>query len=491
MKAIGFSFSLFALVACGSGHKANPPVHGAAGAGAKAGAAGSSATGGKSATGGSGGTSGNAGSSDEAGASNGEAGNETGGTGGSSSTHGSSGGTGGSSTHGSSGGSSGTGGSAGTSGAPALAFATFQAAEVVIGQKDFTSNAAPSAPGAASTDYTPGSAAFDGTRLFFADTYTERVLGFSSLPTKNGAAAKVVLGQTGMSAHAAGTTLASLYQPQTLHTDGKQLAVADAGNHRVLLVPVTAASGASASVVVGWPNGTTPSVGCSETLLHSPASAFIGGGKLLVADRDNNRVLIWNKVPKSNGAAADVVLGQSTMTSCVHNDSLANGTVGLRSEATLSGPTDVWSDGKRVLVVDRGNNRVLVWLDFPTASGAAADLVIGQATFDQARDGATASGLYHPSALAYDGQVLFVADAGHNRVLGFSSFPTSNGAAADIVLGQNGFKRVSANDDAQSGHDGGAPTARTLALPSGVAYANGALVVSDTLNRRALVFEPH
>lgn len=389
------------------------------------------------------------------------------------------------------GGSTGTGGSAGTGTAGATGFTSFQTADVVIGQPNFTSNAAPTTIGAATTNSTPGSAAFDGTRLFVPDTYTQRVLGFSNVPTTNGAAATVILGQAAASTGNPGTTLAAWYLPQTLHTDGTTLAVADAGNHRVLLLPTSAASGAAASVVVGWAAATTPATGCSASLLRSPASAFIAGGKLLVADRGNNRVLIWNTLPKTSGAAADLVLGQGGLTACVGNDSLRNGTSGLRSAATLSGPSDVWTDGTRILVADRGNNRILVWSQFPTTNGVAADLVIGQTSFSLARDDASAGVLNQPSGMAVNNGHLFVADAGHNRVLGWNGLPTTNGAAADVVLGQSDFNHVAANDDAQSGTAGAAPTQRTMAFPSGVAYAGGALVVSDTVNRRFLVFHPH
>jgi hypothetical protein len=402
-------------------------------------------------------------------------------------------GSGGAAGMGGAGGTSAMGGAGGTGGAATTGFTTFQAADVVIGQADFTSNAAPAAPGAATTDYTPGAATFDGTRLFVPDTYAQRVLGFATLPTSNGAAATVVLGQAAPTTKTPGTALATYYLPQSVHTDGTTLALADTGNHRVLLLPTTATTGAAAGVVVGWPDATTPSSGCAPDRLRSPASAFLGGGKLLVADRENNRVLVWNTVPTASGAAADLVLGQGSLTSttCASNDSLRNGTTAIRSSGTLAGPTDVWTDGTRVLVADRGNNRVLVWLKFPMASGAPADLVIGQSSFTNARDGATSSTLVSPAALAYAGGPLFIADAGHNRVLGWNALPTANGTAADLVLGQGDFTHVSANDDAQAGVVGAAPTARTLALPSGVALAGDALVVSDTLNRRALVFRGH
>jgi hypothetical protein len=383
------------------------------------------------------------------------------------------------------------GGATGSDGGSNGTFANFQQADVVIGQADFTSNAAPSLLGAATTDYAFGSAAFDGQRLFVPDTYSQRALGFAAVPTTNGASATTIFGQASASTKAPGTTMATWYLPRSLHTDGTTLAVADSGNHRVLLLPTSAASGAAATTVVGWPDGNTPSTGCSSTSLRSPASAFIVSGKLLVADRRNNRVLIWNTLPTSSGAAADVVLGQGSMTSCAANDSLHNGTSGVRAANTLQGPADVWSDGTRVLVADRDNNRVLVWSHFPTSNGIAADLVIGQPSFTVARDSATPNVLLQPSAVAYDGDRLFIADAGHNRVLGWNAFPSANGAAADLVLGQGDFTHVSANDDAQSGTDGTAPTRRTLSFPSGVAFAGNSLIVSDTQNRRFLVFRRH
>lgn len=388
---------------------------------------------------------------------------------------------------------SGMDGTPGTDGgADAPSWQTFQAADTVIGQPDFTTSGSPSATGAATTDSPLGSAAFDGTRLFTPDTYTNRVLGFATVPVTNGAAASLVLGQSSLTTNVAATTPAGAYLPQSLHTDGTTLAIADSGNHRVLLLPTSSMSGAAASVLGGWPDASSPSEGCAADRLRSPAAAFIAGGKLLVADRGNNRVLVWNSVPTASGVAADLVLGQANLTSCVSNDSTQTGSVGVRSAATLSSPTDVWTDGARVLIVDRDNNRVLVWSTFPTTSGAAADLVIGQTAFNLARDAASSSGLYQPGAVAFGGGKLFVADAGHNRVLGWTGIPTSNGAAADVVIGQGSFTLSAPNDDTQAGGDGGAtPTARTLSFPTGVALARSALVVSDTLNQRVLVYRAH
>jgi hypothetical protein len=72
-------------------------------------------------------------------------------------------------------------------------------------------------------------------------------------------------------------------------------------------------------------------------------------------------------------------------------------------------------------------------------------------------------------------------------VLGWRRFPSANAAPADLVLGQGDFVHNTANDDGQTGIEGG-PTARTMNHPTGVALAGGYLIVTDTYNNRFLLF---
>ena len=384
------------------------------------------------------------------------------------------------------------GGSAGKGGTPSTpaAFESFQPAALVLGQPGFTVREANGggAVGPAGLEYPAASAASDGARLWVADPYNHRVLGWTGVPGANGAAAAVALGQPDLTAHAPASTAAGAYLPWSVHAAGGTLAIADAGNHRVLLLPAGAATGAAAVVVVGWADLGTPRHGCAADRLESPSRAFLAGGKLFVVDRGNHRVLVWNTVPTTSGVPADRVLGQLSMTTCAPNDAHGTGALGARSELGLRDPTDVWSDGARVVVADRANNRVLVWSTFPPLDGLPADLVLGQADFTTARDAATASGLAGPSAVTSDGTLLAVADTGHNRVLLWKAFPAASGAAADVVLGQGDLRLAAENDDAQAGRPGPGPTARTLAQPGGVAFVGQDLVVSDTYNRRVLVF---
>ena len=54
--------------------------------------------------------------------------------------------------------------------------------------------------------------------------------------------------------------------------------------------------------------------------MRGPQGVWIQNGRLYVADTQNNRVLIFNRIPTSNGAAADVVLGQPDFTTFVEPD---------------------------------------------------------------------------------------------------------------------------------------------------------------------------
>jgi DNA-binding beta-propeller fold protein YncE len=151
-------------------------------------------------------------------------------------------------------------------------------------------------------------------------------------------------------------------------------------------------------------------------------------------------------------------------------------------------PRGVWTDGTRLVVADTGNHRVLIWNTFPTSNGQAADLVVGQPDFTTATLGIGASKMNLPQSVCSDGSKLFVADSDNNRVLIFDPFPTASNPAATGVLGQNSFTNVVGNDDDQNGTNDGAPTGRTLRHPVGVTAIGNQLFVVDGDNHRVLIF---
>lgn len=94
----------------------------------------------------------------------------------------------------------------------------------------------------------------------------------------------------------------------------------------------------------------------------------------------------------------------------------------------------------RLIVSDRYNHRVLIWNSVPTTNGKAADIVLGQPDFTSNtlnNGGRSAQSLSHPTGVYSDGQKLFVYDAGNSRILIWNTFPTVNQQAANLVVGQS------------------------------------------------------
>ncbi|MGQ0720937.1 MAG: hypothetical protein ACT4PE_05095 [Candidatus Eiseniibacteriota bacterium] len=118
-------------------------------------------------------------------------------------------------------------------------------------------------------------------------------------------------------------------------------------------------------------------------------------------------------------------------------------------------------------------------------------MVLGSGSFDTAGSPTpSATSIAYPMGVASDGTSLFVSDAVLNRVLIFAPFPTTNGAAAAIVLGQSSFANSAGNDPNQDGVRDAGPTARTFLSPTDVKIIDDRLFVADMDNNRVLVFAP-
>lgn len=96
-------------------------------------------------------------------------------------------------------------------------------------------------------------------------------------------------------------------------------------------------------------------------------------------------------------------------------------------------PGGIDSDGQRLVLADRRNNRVLIWHTAPTAN-TPPDLVLGQPDFGSNDPGTGRNNLNWPTAVSTAGGKLVVADANNKRLLIWSSFPTHNAQAADLVI---------------------------------------------------------
>jgi uncharacterized protein (TIGR03437 family) len=288
-----------------------------------------------------------------------------------------------------------------------------QPADIVLGQPDFTTVQPVKLN---STQFRgPEGVWIQGTQLFVADTQNHRVLIWNTIPTANNQAADLVLGEPNFTTAPPSTTsdlpptASNLFSPVSVTSDGTRLYVTDLGHHRVLIWnTIPTQNGQAADVVVGQQNmtselddggiascipSTTPDAdgnptysGCVPTICPStgmdvagnplypqrcgvtmelPRYALSDGKRLFVADGGNDRVLVYNSIPTTNGVKADVYLGQPdewTDQNTSNSDSFRPDANILESAPnTVRTPLALAWDGTNLYVSDPYDLRVVVY----------------------------------------------------------------------------------------------------------------------------------
>ncbi|HUJ50181.1 MAG TPA: hypothetical protein VLW25_08270 [Bryobacteraceae bacterium] len=334
------------------------------------------------------------------------------------------------------------------------------AANVVLGQPDFTGPPAD----AIDTSFNPArsqngmnlpvAVASDGVHLAVADTANNRVLIWNEIPATNNQNADIVLGQPDF------TTLqvpppvnsSAMRAPQGVWFGAGKFWVADTQNNRVLVWnSVPTKNNQPADMVLGAPNfttvpnndQTTSTVYPAANNMLSPTSVTTDGVHVFVSDLGFSRILIWNEIPTQNGQPADLELGQVNFTYGVANDNTdicasngtdSNGNPTYPSECgqTLNFPRFALSDGTRLYVADGGNDRVLIYNTIPTVNDAEPDEILGQpdefsnvttsngSQFEPDLSLSASNATTTPTALAWDGTNLYVADPNDFRILVFT-----------------------------------------------------------------------
>lgn len=273
----------------------------------------------------------------------------------------------------------------------------------------------------------------NGASLFASEFETSRVLVWSPLPTTTNAGAQLVLGKASFTdaTHANTVSANTIGNPVGMAAVGTKLVVSDAEFHRALVWnPAPTASNQAASFVLGQTSTTDNQYGNppSAARMRSSRGAWTDGSKLVIVDSVNWRVLIWNTFPTAMGQPADLVLGQADFTSRVN--------VQPPTASSLLVPYYAVGHDGRLYVSDRFNNRVLIWNTFPTLNSQPADIVLGQPDFTSKDPGLSGTTMNFPTGLAVVDNALFVADTNNDRVLVYQPLPTVSATAASFVLGQ-------------------------------------------------------
>lgn len=198
-------------------------------------------------------------------------------------------------------------------------------------------------------------------------------------------------------------------------SDGTHLILADRNNNRVLIWNSLPTSNTPPDVVLGQEDFTSNNPGDGMDNLNWPISVATDGKYVIVADTYNDRILIWNSFPTSNGQPADIVLQNESEDEAI-----------LRQKGALGWPWDVWTDGEKLIVASTGTQQVLIWNQIPAQSYQTADFTL------QIDDFGT------PRTIGSDGTRLVIGD--HNAFQDqrgnffWNTFPTTSDQPYDFFI---------------------------------------------------------
>ena len=199
------------------------------------------------------------------------------------------------------------------------------------------------------------------------------------------------------------------------------------------------------------------------------------------------RVLEYNRVPAATST-------NTTADRELGQIDLMHGIFNFGGPSALLGPEGVAVDSSgHVYVTDYGNNRVLGWHNAAAlTNGAAADLVIGQPDFyTNVYEGTGAGTFSGPSGIAVDPSSgnLYIADSNDARVLEFNQ-PFAGFTGSPITgLSASLVFGQGGSFTANYCNNLASATADTLCYPQAVAFDDsGNLYVSDYINNRVLEY---
>ena len=230
----------------------------------------------------------------------------------------------------------------------------------------------------------------------------------SAADFQSGQAARAVLGQSSFTSHDPGVSATSLTML------GSRLYASDSA-HRLLTFDLSKIPDSREDAAARAGNGCSvcgfmPVASVNQSVAPGAAAFAVSGKTVVLASPATHRVLIWRDATSGRiDRSPDLVLGRLSNSFDI-------------GPTTLVNPVSVATDGKRLFVGDAALHRVLVWNTLPAAEDQPADAVLGQPDFFSALnfDTPAPDSITTPTAMAFDGANLFVADTAARRILVFS-----------------------------------------------------------------------
>ncbi|PVZ69738.1 hypothetical protein [Pelagibaculum spongiae] len=260
----------------------------------------------------------------------------------------------------------------------------------------------------------PNSIESNSSQFFIESSYQGGdILVYNTAPTSNATLEPdFVLGGPGCSASALSNTT-------DISVTEDYLLSADRQNARIMIwnLPITE-NNQPADLVLGQSDFThctendddqndTKDATPSARTLDNPTSVWSDGTRIIAADSDNSRVLIWNTFPTANFAPADLVLGQNNFINDAPNDVNQDGLTDTNPDLSVfkQNYEYIHSNGTQICLGDSGNNRILIWNQFPTQNMQPASMALteSETLFDDA------------SLCSFVGDKLIIGDYGNAR----------------------------------------------------------------------------
>ena len=213
--------------------------------------------------------------------------------------------------------------------------------------------------------------------------------------------------------------------PMDIASNGERLLLADTRNNRILIWNSLPTENSEPDIVLGQKDFYSNNPGTGMDQMNWPVSVSTDGKHVAVADTYNNRILIWNTFPDTNGKPADLVIE-----GVPHDPAQGSNISYIKRE--IGWPWGVWTNGEKLAVSSTASRTVLIWNSFPTQNNQSADIYLK-----------AQGGFGTPRTITSNGTCLIVGD--HNpRVDGvplphattffWSSFPTTDDQPYDFFM---------------------------------------------------------
>ena len=278
--------------------------------------------------------------------------------------------------------------------------------------------------GTGASFYYPIGITTDGTNLFVADYWNDKI--------------RMIVISTGVVTTLAGSTngstdgtgaAAKFSSPRGITTDGTNLFVGDYGNHKIrrIVISTGVVTTLAGSGAAGAADGTS-----TAASFNYPEGIITDGTNLFVVDTSNNKI---RKIAPSLGGSIQGTPLNLDNTNAVVTTFAGSGTAGSTdatgTAASFNLPQGITTDGTYLYVADKSSHKIR---KLEISTGAVTTLA-GSGAAALTNGTGTGASFYFPDGITTDGTNLYVADSSNHAV---RKIVISTGVVTTIAGGTQG-----------------------------------------------------